>query len=88
MSFLSKRSVIPTQRVSRSDERLRERQGTARTGTRSGRMGRVRRGLRADSVNEILISQDQGGRDMIHGGGGRNMTLKYLVSTEDEGERI
>ena len=88
MSFLSKRSVIPTQRVSRSDERLRERQGTARTGTRSGRMGRVRRGLRADSVNEILISQDQGGRDKIYCRGGRNTTLKSIVSMEGESKGI
>ena len=60
----------------------------ARTGTRSRRTGRARRGLRADGVNGILISQDWGGRDMIHCGGGRNKALKYLVSREGDGERI
>ena len=59
-----------------------------RTGTRIIRKGRARRDLRADGVNRILISQDQGGRDMIHGGGGRNMTLKYLVNSQGKGEGI
>ena len=44
--------------------------------------------MRVDSVNKIHISQDLGGRDMIHGGGRRYTALKYLVSMEREGERI
>ena len=51
-------------------------------------MGRSRRGLRAEGVDGVLITQDRSGRDMIHGGGGGNTALKYLGSSNGEGERI
>ena len=51
-------------------------------------MGRSRRGLKVAGVDGVIITQDRGKRYMIHGGGGGNTALKYLISSEGKGERI
>ena len=38
-------------------------------------------------MNGILITKDQGGRDMIHSRDRGNTALKYLTSSEGKGER-
>ena len=44
--------------------------------------------MRADDVDRVIITQDQGRRYMIHNRGGGNTALKYLISSEGKGERI